>query len=112
LLAFIFYLSPIRMSFLNKVLPVLSTALQGNDIRRIAGDLSGAMKNGVSAQDPTVQKIARELLSRVGVKGDMRMAIDKLDALIPDSFEHKFGITPQMKMFVKSVLASPETKRV
>jgi hypothetical protein len=95
------------MSILNKVLPVLRTALQGNDIRRIAGDLSGAMNKGVSAQDPTVQKIVRELLSRVGIKGDMRTAIDRLDALIPDSFERKFGITPQMKMFVKSALGSP-----
>ncbi|MEQ1849845.1 MAG: hypothetical protein ABL890_04625 [Candidatus Peribacteraceae bacterium] len=91
---------------LGSVLPALKTALQGNQLRRISSDLSGAMSKGLSPQDPGVQKIVRELLSRVGIKGDIRKAIDRLDSLIPDSFERKFGITPQMKTFVKSALGS------
>ena len=99
------------MSLLHSFLPFLQSMLQGGGVKRISSELSTAMQKGVSPSDALVQKLVQQLLHKVGVKGDVRQAIDKLDALIPDSFEMKFGITPQIKSYIRTALSSIPVSR-
>lgn len=87
------------MSMLSSLLSLVSGK---RNVSQVVQVVQSAMQSGRSpdaAMGNQLATLLRGVLPRNA--GNM---IEALDQLVPDSLEAKFGLTPQMKQFIKSAL--------